>query len=335
MSLSLFASTLRIDYTALSFSAPTKVRFRYRLEGFDTQWVDAGTRRQAFYTNLPPRPYRFQVTAINDGIESERSAIWDFSIQPRFYQTGWFYGACVVTMMLTAGGLWRLRSNQIQRRFALVLAERARIAREIHDTLLQSLVGVAIQCESIARQVDSAPQAAGACLTQLRKQVEFFIRETRQSIWDLRSPTLLATDLSQALAQTGERATSDARIGFGFSVIGTPRRCPAKVEEHLLRIGQEATSNAARHACATKLTMQVRYCDDSVTLRVMDDGCGFEVGSAQADGHWGISMMKERAHLVGGSVRIVSSPGVGTEVEVVVPLPPDTRPVGAAADVIH
>jgi signal transduction histidine kinase len=238
-------------------------------------------------------------------------------------------------MLLAGGGLWRLRSNQIQRRFALVLAERARIAREIHDTLLQSLVGVAIQCGSIARQVDSAPQSAGSQLTQLRKQVEFFIRETRQSIWDLRSPTLQANDLSVALSKTGERASSGARIDFGFSVIGTPRRCPAKIEEHLLRIGQEATSNAARHASATKLTMQVSYCDDSVTLRVVDDGCGFEVGSTPAEGHWGMIMMKERAHLVGGSVRIVSSPGVGTEVEVVVPIPTGSRSAPAMADVIH
>jgi signal transduction histidine kinase len=137
------------------------------------------------------------------------------------------------------------------------------------------------------------------------------------------------------LVQTGERATRDADISFGFTVSGAPRRCPAKIEEHLLRIGQEATSNAARHAGATTLTMQVTYGDESITLRVIDDGCGFEVGSALTDGHWGMVMMKERAQLVGGCLCIVSSPGVGTEVEVVVPLRANPPSVRESADVIH
>src|SRR5262249_19489217 len=137
---------LQIDFTALSFRSPAKLRFRYQLEGFDAQWVEAGTRRQAFYTNLPARDYRFRISAGHDGVWTE-SAPWGFSVSPRFYETSWFYGGCLLLVGIAAAFAWRMHVHQVRHELSLVLAERTRMAREIHDTLLQSLVAVAFNLD--------------------------------------------------------------------------------------------------------------------------------------------------------------------------------------------
>jgi signal transduction histidine kinase len=307
-------SILRVDYTALSFAAPAHVHFRYRLDGFDNQWVDAGARRQAFYTNLPPRRYRFRVTA-----ENESGADWEFSIRPTFYQTAWFYAACTMLSLLAGWAAWRARVGQVRRGFTLVLAERARIAREIHDTLLQSLVGVAVQFTALSTELESSPVSAKEHLTKLRRQIEIYIREARRSIWDLRSPTLDARDLAAALRLTGEQMIGDTPLRLEFRVSGTPRRCSPRVEEQLLRIGQEAISNAVRHAQATSVLVELAYGDRSMLLRIVDDGRGFDPEDPGSQVHWGLAIMNERAQLIGARLEIVSRPGRGTRIELVVP----------------
>src|SRR6185436_14580906 len=181
-------------------------RFRYRLDGFDRTWIDAGARRQASYTNLTPGPYRFHVmTERDDGTWEEPGAMWEFSISPTFYQTKWFYAACAMALGFAVFSAWRLRLRNVRKEFALLLGERARLSREIHDTLLQSLVGVALQCDALASDVD-ARSPVRQRFVRLRKDVEEHIREARQAIWDLRSPKLQRTDLPTALAEAGERA---------------------------------------------------------------------------------------------------------------------------------
>ncbi len=317
------AGTNRLDiqYTVLNLTSPFGTLFRYRLNGFDTEWIDAGTRREAFYTNLPPRSYEFEVMAgTDDGTWVEPAAVWRFSIAPMFYQTTGFLVVCVVGIAAAVGGAWRLHVRRVRKQFALLFSERARLSREIHDTLLQSLVGVALQCDDIANDLEADTRRRDQ-VVRLRKRVEEYIREARQSIWDLRSPKLEASNLSAALSDAGEQTVSGLRVSFDLVVTGRPRRCAPKVEEHLLRIGQEAMLNAVRHARATRVSVALRYEPATVGLRVSDDGHGFDPGNpaGRDAGHYGLVSMKERAAEIDGRITISSAAGRGTEIDLVVP----------------
>jgi ligand-binding sensor domain-containing protein/signal transduction histidine kinase len=313
---------LQIDYTALSLTVPIKVRFRYLLEGFDSDWVEAGTRRQAFYTNLPPGRYRFQVIANNDGIWSEHPATWDFSIHPAVYQTAWFRALSVMIVALAVWSAWRLRVSHVRTQLSLVSNERARLAREIHDTLLQGLVGLSLQYHALSTEVETAPHLAKDRCERLREKIEMYIREARQSIWDLRSPLVEPEDFARALRQAGEIVTAGKAAHFEFIVRGTPPVRNARIQENLLRIGKEAINNAVRHASATNVHVELAYDDDSVTLRVTDNGSGFDPDdpSFSNEDHWGLNSMQERAHEIGGQLKLQTKPGGGTEVEVFAPL---------------
>ncbi|RPI55386.1 MAG: hypothetical protein EHM55_08010 [Acidobacteria bacterium] len=314
------ASTLQFDYTVLSLAPLSQVDFRYKLEGFDSQWTDAGARRQAFFTNVPPGSYRFVVEA-GYGTPRVSRAEWLFSIRPRFYQTSWFALAIALTSGIGLWGLWRLRLHQMQRRFTLVLDERARMGREIHDTLLQGLVGVAVQIKVIADQVSSSPAAARERLERVRKLVEEYIGETRQSIWDLRSPSLQGRDLAAVLRDAGEAVTADANVRFDLVVRGRPYACPPKVEEQLLRVGREALNNAVRHAHPSRVKVELIYERESVRLRVIDDGAGFnpDAPGLSTGAHWGLMSMRERAKQINAKLHLTSTPGRGTELELIVP----------------
>jgi signal transduction histidine kinase len=317
---------LQIDYTVPELTAPRRTRFRYRLEGFDIDWIAAGRQRQAIYTNLPPGRYRFVVEArTDDDPWQQPAAFWEFSVQPAFYQSGWFLALCAGTVIAAGWMAWRIRVRQVRKQFAMLLGERVRLSREIHDTLLQSLVGVALQCDALANDPEPTPLSSHAGLVRLRRQVEEYIRECRQSLWDLRSPTLAKHDLVTALRTAGERATLAAGITLDVSVDGTPRRCSPRVEEQLLRIGQEAVTNAARHARATRVGLQLTYESDAITLHVLDNGCGFDPADPlhQLQGHCGLISMRERAETVGGTCRITSQAGAGTSISILIPLPSD------------
>lgn len=313
---------LQIDYTAPDVTSPLKMRFRYRLDGFDADWIDAGSRRQALYTDLPPRRYRFRAAVGGDeGRWSEQETVWDFAMAPRFYQTWWFYVLATFAIAATILAAWELRLRQLRRQFSLVLGERVRVSRELHDTLLQSLVGVALEFEAIAKSLDSAPAAAKERVINLRERVEEYIREARRSIWSLRSPALETRDLIEALRESGERATAGQPVRFEFGLRGTPRRYAGNLEHQLLRIGQEAVLNAVRHARAQTVKMTLEYRTDRLALRVADDGVGFarDVSAEGTTDHYGITTMKERAQQVGGDITITSRPDAGTVIEAVVP----------------
>ena len=315
-------SKLQIDYTALGLTVPSKVRFRYILEGFDRGWVEAGTRRQAFYTRLPPGSYRFRVAAQNDTVWNDAGASLDFSIAPTFYETAWFAALCVVLIGLAAWGGWRLRVRRERERFDLVLAERARMGREIHDTLLQSLVGVTLQFNGLASRLDPSAARLRRDLDRLRRQLEQCIREARQSILDLRSALSPAEDLGAAIRQMAAKQTQGTAVTFAIAVSGTPRACSARVRQQLLRIAQEGVVNAIRHAQAGHIRIELSYDDAAVTLRVADDGRGFDPAEPvfTPEDHWGLANMQERAEQIGAQFRLTSSPGAGTEIEAVVPL---------------
>jgi signal transduction histidine kinase/ligand-binding sensor domain-containing protein len=312
----------QIEYTALEYFSPRQVQFRYRLEGFDDTWTDVGARRIVSFTNLPPRSYRFRVIArSSEGVWNDHGAVLDFAVAPTFYQTRAFAGVCGAAGVALLIGGWRLRLRQVRRQFGLVLTERARMAREIHDTLLQSLAGLELQVDAMSTQLDVSPAGVKQQLERVRRQIQSDVTDARQSIWDLRSPLLESRDLASALQQLGDAVTACSRTRFEFVVTGRPARCARKIEEHVLRVGREAVSNAVRHAHAGVVRLELAYGDDTIILKVSDDGCGFDPAQAvHESAHWGMATMHERAQAIGGRLRLVSHPGGGTNLEMVAPL---------------
>jgi signal transduction histidine kinase len=315
---------LRIDYTVVSLSPLERVRFRYRLEGFDTSWVDGTGPRQALYTNLPPGTYRFQVQASNNAAEWNEAAVgWSFSMEPMFYQTRWFYALCALGLALCAMAAWQLRVRRVHKELALVFSERLRLSREIHDTLLQSLYGIALQLDVATRHLQDSTSPLRTHLVRLRRQTEEYISEARQSIWHLRSHAIDQGDLVTALREAADRITA-GKVPFVLRVTGTPRRYPSRLETQVLRIGHEAVMNAVRHANAQRVEMEIGFDDDRLRLRVADDGRGFCFpGQGDDTGqHYGLLSMKERAADAGGRCTITTAPGAGVQVVVEFPLTP-------------
>jgi signal transduction histidine kinase len=315
----------RLDfyYAGLSFIAPEKVRYKYKLQGFDRDWVDGGARRIASYTNLPPGNYEFQVIAANaDGVWSSSAAKFGFYLRPHFYQTYWFYALCLLCLILLTWQIYRLRLRRVQAQFAAVLAERSRIAREIHDNLAQEILGISVQLEIVARVMPVSTSAAQSHLDRARMLIRNSIAEARRYVWDLRSQTLENADLPAALSETARRLTMDTQIQAQVQVSGTFRPLPQLTESHLLRIGQEAINNAVRHADSKNIFLDLKFDAKRVQFTIKDDGCGFlSDGTLEApDGHFGLIGMRERAEQIGGSLHIKSSPGMGTEIIVDVPI---------------
>ena len=307
---------LVVNYSLLNLTGG-KPHFRHKLEGFDANWQEVGERREVSYTNLPPGSYRFRVSSRHEDAWLESSAPLALTILPAFYQTATFYAVAATSLALLLWYGWRRRVRQIEREFDLVHAERARMGREIHDTLLQSLVAVALEFDDISEQLEPAKVALKAQVISIRTRVEEYILEARQSIANLRSPMLVQSDLGTALQRSGESATAAHAVRFEFTLRGMPRRLDGTLEEQLLRIGQEAVSNAVRHGSASTIHMELCFDHTAVRLRVSDDGCGFDPDqpAQAAAGHWGIAGMRERAAKVGAQLRLESQPGAGTTVE--------------------
>ncbi|HSP63814.1 MAG TPA: two-component regulator propeller domain-containing protein [Pyrinomonadaceae bacterium] len=306
-------------YTAPSFVAPEKVRFKYKLEGFDKDWIDSGARRIAYYTNLRPGTYTFRVIACNnDGVWNQTGASFALYLQPHFYQTYWFYVVGVLGLALVVWQLYRLRLRGMKAQFAAVLAERTRIARELHDNLAQEMAGISVQLELVARTMPPGAETARTHLDRVRLLVRHGIAEARRYVWELRSPALDTSDLPTALSETARRLTNGTRIQPQVEVRGTFRPLPPLVEDNLLRIAQEAINNAVKHARAQQIFVHLVFDARRVQLSVRDDGRGFEHQGTGKEGseHFGVVGMRERAEQIGGTFSIHSTNGSGTEVVV-------------------
>lgn len=310
-------------YAGLSFAAPEQVRFRYKLEGFDPDWIEAGTQRSASYTNVPAGHYRFRVLACNnDGVWNETGAAFAFRLRPHFYRTYWFYSLCLLTLVAAIVAWNRARVRRVEREFAVVLAERTRIAREIHDTLAQGFAGISVQLELVARLLERAPTTARTHLDQARDLVRDSLAEARRSVWDLRSPSLEGGDLPAALAETAKRLVAGTPVQAHVEVHGTYRPLSRAAEAHLLRIGQEAITNALKHAGATAINLQLEFAAQRLRFSVRDNGRGFDAAQppGSRNGHFGLVGIHERAAQLGGKVAITSRPNQGTEISLDVPL---------------
>jgi len=306
----------------LSFVAPQKVRYRYMLEGFDHGWTEAGTRRTAYYTNIPPGRYTFRVQAANnDGLWNTAGAALSFDLRPHFYQTTWFL---VLLLAVVAGAvvlLLRLRLRRAEREFRVVLGERGRIAREIHDTLAQGYVGVSVQLEVLSellrrhKMEDAAKQ-----LDQTREYVRHGLADARQSIWALRTQDASETTLPVKLRRMAEAAGGEG-LAAQFSLFGAYRPLPAETERELLRVAQEAIHNVKKHAGASELRVQLEYGPERIALEVRDNGRGgAQVAAAElSPGHFGLTGMRERAAAIGGALEVSSAAGAGTTVRLSAP----------------
>lgn len=316
-------SRLDFYYTALSFVAPEKVRFKYKLEGFDNDWVDVGTRRVAYYTNLRPGRYKFRVIASNnDGLWSPTGATFDLYLKPHLYQTYWFYALCTLVLAILVWQLYRFRLKRVESQFAAVLAERNRIAREIHDNLAQEMLGISVQLEVVARTMPASAELARTHLDRVRMLVRHGIAEARRYVWDLRSQALDKNDLPAALSETARRLTAETAVEAKVEVSGTFRPLSQLLEGNLLRIGQEAINNAVIHAHAQTIFVNLKFDARHVQLSVRDDGLGFDYQNPQnGEGkHFGLLGMRERAEQIGGTLKIDSRANEGTEVLVDVPI---------------
>lgn len=310
------------EYSVPTLTSPTKVRFRHRLNGIDSAWIDAGLRRDVSYANLAPGSYQFDVMAVSsDHGWNESAASLSFSIRPMFYQTGWFYGACIAMIAGLSGMVWRIRIRQVRRQFSVIVAERVRMSREIHDTLLQGMVAVALQLDVMSGMARESSQPLSANLVRLRKLVEGYIRETRDAIFDLRAPRPEG-DFAELLDGTGRRITIGTGVHFDLAVHGEPRPLDASVVRQLLQVAREAVTNAVRHAEAARIHIDVHYRSNALLLHVADDGRGFEArpGTYEPNRHFGLQTMRERVQQIGGTIEVRSSIGMGTSVEIVVPV---------------
>lgn len=316
-------SSVQIDYAGVNLSAPSRISFRYRLEGFDAEWVNVGSHRQAFYAHLRPGTYRFQVVARTDVGPWTTPAELAFTVVPAFYQTGTFLVLCATCGLLVVGGAWRIRAAQFQKHSVLLLSERARMAREVHDTVLQSMAGAAMRCAVLVKQVAADPEAASVELGNMRRRLEHDLREARYSINDLRSPMLDVSGLSGALKALCEDVAREHQIRCEFNQTGQLPKCSDVTERELLRIAQEAVRNAIDHGQPHTIRVELNALPDDVQMRVSDDGVGFDAGTsgAQRDAHFGIRSMRERAQRAGGTMKITSAAGRGALVEVTIASP--------------
>jgi len=313
-------STVQIDYAALSLTAGTKLRFRYMMDGLDPDWVYAGVRRQVLFSNLQPGDYRFRVGVTNGGRWMDTEATWSFSVPPPFYRTTAFYVVLAAAVAWLVWAYWWLSMRAVRQRYALTLAERARVSREIHDTLLQSLGAVGIELEVVAHHLNSSEGPAGTVLQRLRSQVQQCVRDARQSIWELRSPSLDGRELADVLKDMAENTNWGRPVSVTVTSPERPCSCSSESQEQLVRIVREAVTNAVRHSHAQTVEVELTHRRRWVSVRVADDGVGFSPEAIPSNrAHCGLASMKERAARAGGHVTVTSSPGTGTIVEARVP----------------
>ncbi len=324
-------NTLDFRFTALSFSAPEKLHFKYRLEPFDKDWVDARTHHTAHYTNMDSGEYSFHVLAANNlGIWSDREASVRFVLQPYFYQTNWFRVLCATVFFALLWAAYQRRVRQLHHQFGMTLearvSERTSIARDLHDTLLQSFHGLLLRFQTVYSLLPGRPEEAKKQLESAIDQAAEAITEGRDAVQGLRSSTVETNDLALAIRTLGEELAADepnrSSAVFQVEVDGTPRNLHPILRDEVYRIAAEALRNAFRHAQAGQIEVEVHYEGKQFRIRVRDDGKGIDPKVLSRDGregHYGLHGMRERATLVGGKLTVWSELDAGTEVDLTIP----------------
>ena len=321
---------LVIDYTALSLVAPEKVHFRFKLEGQDPDWREVVNERKVQYSNLAPGTYRFRVIACNNsGVWNEQGDMLDFSIAPAYYQTNWFRALCAVLFLAVLWAAYQLRVRQLRHEFEMTLdarvGERTRIARDLHDTLLQSAHGMLLRFQTVSQLLPERPREAKEKLDSAIEQTAHFITEARDEVQGLRESTVQGNDLALAISALGEELAADPnshRSAFRVAVEGEPRDLHPILRDEIYKIAAEALRNAFRHGKARQVEVEIRYDNQQFRLRVRDDGKGIDpalLSGHGTEGHYGLHGMRERAKLAGGELAVWSEVDAGTELELRVP----------------
>jgi signal transduction histidine kinase/ligand-binding sensor domain-containing protein len=317
-----------INYSAVSLTASDRIRFRYRLDGFDHAWSDATATRQAVYTNLGPGSYLFRVTASNSyGVWNGADATTPFEIDPAFWQAWWFRMATVFFLILLTWLIYRLRLLQISRQFDMRaeerIIERTRIARELHDSLLQGFQGMLLHLQAAEHMLPADPGEAKRAIVKVLDQGDQALAEARNAVQGLRASAAGPEDLVQALNAIGkELAADDKSVQFQVMVEGKPRSLDLLLRDEAYRFGREALRNAFGHAKAENIEAEVTYGEQYLILRVRDDGIGIDpkvVSLGHSPGRWGLLGMRERADSLGAEMELWSETGAGTEIQLTVP----------------
>lgn len=319
-------------FAGLSLSVPERVRYRYRLDGFDRGWSEPVTTQEAIYTNLSPGSYRFRVIACNsDGVWNYDGPSVQLTIVPQFYQTKWFLllSAAIVGSLAWAAYQWHVgqMTDRLHMQFTERLSERTRIARELHDTLLQTFQGLILHFQTARDMLQSRPEEAGQRLDTALESADQAMVEGRNAIYDIRSSTVVDNDLAHSIAALGDelRANHYGRedpATLTVVVEGTARTLDPICRDDIFHIVREALRNSYRHAQAKNVEAEIAYGKRSLRVRIRDDGKGIDpkvLDQGGLAGHWGMAGMRERAKRIGGRLVVWSELGAGTEVELSVP----------------
>ncbi len=324
-------SRLQFDYTSLSLRSPETARFRYRLDGYDAAWIEAGGQRHVTYGTLRPGAYRFRVIgAGSEGVWNDTGAAFAFHIRPVFWRTWWFRMTLLSVVALMVAGVYQLRVRQLRRQFNLGLearvAERTRIARDLHDTLLQTFQASLIHFQAATNLLPGRPDDAKRRFDSVLDQAALAVSEGRDAVQALRLSTATSDDLAQAISRLGEQLVADGNepgaTTIRVHVEGSPRSLRPIVRDDLFRIAGEAVRNAVRHAQAHLIQVDIHYDERHLRLRIRDDGTGIDATILEgggASGHWGLPGMRERAELIGGTLEVRSRLQAGTEIDVSIP----------------
>lgn len=314
-----------LNFVGLGLAAPERVRFRYRLDGYDRDWSAPTAARETTYTNLTPRPYRFRVIASNpDGSWTSAETAIPFEVQPELYQRFWFRLSMALAFAGTAWMLYRFRlrrlAARLNLRFQERLEERTRIAQELHDTLLQGFMSASMYLHVAADQLPAeSPDAP--LLARIVGSTRQVIEEGRNTVRGLRASRSVSLALDETFAQVPQELGIEEKIDFRVIVVGKPRPLHPLLRDEVYRIGREALINAFRHARATKIEMELQYSLLHFRVLVRDDGCGIDAQTVRSgrEGHWGLPGMRERAERIGARLHVFSRMSAGTEIELSVP----------------
>src|SRR5207253_888421 len=316
---------ITFEYTGLSLAVPGRIQFRYFLEGFDTSWSQPVAAREAVYTNLGPGSYRFRVVASNsEGLWNGPETAIALNVAPAYYQTYWFRLSCIAAFLGMLAAAYQLRLRQLSREFNLRLeervAERTRIARDLHDTLLQSFQGLLLRFQAATNLLPDRPEEAKRSFDRAIDQAAQAITEGRDTVQGLRSSTTVTNDLALAITTLGHELasgeTNPNAAEFEMAVEGTTRDLHPILRDEVYRIAGEALRNAFKHAQAERIEVEIRYDERQLRVRVRDDGKGIDAKHLNEDGqpgHYGLRGMRERAKLLGGKLAGWSERDSGTE----------------------
>jgi signal transduction histidine kinase len=305
-------------------SAPERIQYAYKFEELDRDWIPMGSRRVIDYGSLPHGRYRFMVRASLEAGQSSESSI-ALDVRPYFFQSIWFLCLCALSLLGLTYAAYRFRMNVVRARFALVSAERARLAREIHDTLAQGLVGISGQLNAVANSFHGNPGEARRRLDLARRMAQYSLAEAKRSVIDLRAVEPANLDLESALATAANRCAAGNSVTVVTEIQEIPEKLAPDLKQNILRIVEEGVTNAVKHAGASTIRVDLGGGEGYLRLCIRDDGKGFEPARAHSvsEGHFGIVGMQERAERLGGAMTIWSRPGAGTELEVKIPLCPE------------